>query len=330
MANSIEISGSTAVCRRCGIAYGKLKGFFPVSYAALYKGTGYLPYCKQCVEDMYVEYLKESGSPKDATRQMCRKLDLYWNDNVFDQTMQKNTPRSVFTTYMTKVNALSFSGKSYDDTLIEENAMWSFGSNKSEGKDIIAAETDNVSDEVVAFWGPGYTTEMYAELEQRLKYYRSKMPNNSANDMNTEMLLRQIAMMEIDINKARADGRSVDKMANSLSSLLSQLQKPKKDDVDSATSNTPFGVWIKRWEDQRPVPDIDESLKDVDGIIRYILTWFYGHLAKMFGIKNMYSKMYEDEIERYRVIRPEYSEEDDETMINDIFGEGDRNAIVEE
>lgn len=330
MANTIEISGSTAVCRRCGIAYGKLKGFFPVSYAALYKGTGYLPYCKQCVEDMYVDYLKESGSPKDATRQMCRKLDLYWSDKVFDQTMQKNTPRSVFTTYMTKVNALSFAGKSYDDTLKEEDSMWDFGGSEKTTCSELGIDADNIPDNVIAFWGPGYTPEMYTELEQRLQYYRSKMPEGSSQDMNTEMLLRQIAMIEIDINKARADGRPVDKMTNSLSSLLNALQKPKKDEVDSAAANTPFGVWNKRWEDQRPMPEIDENLKDVDGIKKYVLIWFYGHLSKMLGVKNSYSKMYEDEIAKYRVERPEYDDDDDETVINDIFGNGDNHDGYEE
>lgn len=328
MPNVIELGSSTAVCRRCGVAYGKLKGFFPVSYAALYKGSGYLPYCKQCVDDMYVEYLKECGNPKDATRQMCRKLDLYWSDKVFEQTMQKNTTRTVFTTYMTKVNTLTYSGKSYDDTLIEEGTLWPWNTGSvSADKD---EEAFTPGEDVISFWGPGYTPEMYKELEQRLRYYRSKMPTNSDPDMNTEMLLRQIAMMEIDINKARADGRPVDKMTNSLSSLLNALQKPKKDEVDSAAANTPFGVWIKRWEDQRPVPEIDEDLKDIDGIKKYILVWFYGHLSKMLGIKNSYSKMYDDEIAKYRVERPEYDDDDDETVINDIFGNGDSHDGYEE
>lgn len=289
MSNVIELSSSTSVCRRCGIAYGKLKGFFPVSYAALYKGSGYLPYCKQCIDDMYVGYLKECGNPKDATRQMCRKLDLYWSEKVFEQTMIKNTSRTVFSTYMTKINTIAYSGRSYDDTLIEEDSMWSWVTEDAK----VEGDKDDHNDDktlepdegVVAFWGPGYTPEMYAELEQRLQYYRSKMPEGSSQDMNTEMLLRQIAMIEIDINKARADGRPVDKMTNSLSSLLNALQKPKKDEVDSAAVNTPFGVWIKRWEDQRPIPEIDEDLKDIDGIKK-----IYSYLVLRASFKDAWRK----------------------------------------
>mgnify|MGYP003312541069 CR=1 FL=1 len=120
-------------------------------------------------------------------------------------------------------HTLTYSGKSYDDTLIEEGTLWPWNSGSvSADKDEEAFTPD---EDVISFWGPGYTPEMYKELEQRLRYYRSKMPTNSDPDMNTEMLLRQIAMMEIDINKARADGRPVDKMTNSLSSLLNSLQK---------------------------------------------------------------------------------------------------------
>lgn len=338
---SIELKSSSAVCRRCGIAYGQVKGFFPVSYSYLYKGSGYLPYCKKCVEDMYLEYLAVCKEPADAVRQMCRKLDLYWNQKIFDTAMKQNTSRSIMTSYFSKINSLNNAGKCYDDTLKEEGSLWDWGgsagsavsdsrvagsssaSGSSGGADADRSGDPPASPDIVAFWGPGYTSEMYAELEQRLQYYRSKMPeitDVSDMDMNTEMLLRQIAMMEIDINRARADGRPVDKMTSSLSSLLKELQKPKKDDVDSAAANTPFGVWIKRWEDQRPIPEPDEDLKDVDGIKKYILTWFYGHLARMLGIKNRYSKMYDDEIARYRVERPEYDNEDDETIMDSIFG----------
>lgn len=39
----------------------------------------------------------------------------------------------------------------------------------------------------------------------------------------------------------------------------------------------------------------------------------------MLGIKNTYCKLYEEEIERMRVIRPDLEEEDDEGLFNEIF-----------
>lgn len=41
----------------------------------------------------------------------------------------------------------------------------------------------------------------------------------------------------------------------------------------------------------------------------------------MLGIRNTYCKLYEDEIARRRIERPELEAEDDESVFNDIFGD---------
>ena len=63
-------------------------------------------------------------------------------------------------------------------------------------------------------------------------------------------------------------------------------------------------------------------MKDVNGIRKYVFTWM-GHLCKMLGLKNGYAKLYEDEIERLRVNRPEYDGDDDEAFMNRLFEEED-------
>lgn len=84
-----------------------------------------------------------------------------------------------------------------------------------------------------------------------------------------------------------------------------------------------FGEWIRKWENSRPIPEPDPELQDVDGIIKYIDIWFRGHLCKMLNIKNSRTKLYDDTIEQMRIERPEYEEDDDETMFENIFGGGD-------
>ena len=41
----------------------------------------------------------------------------------------------------------------------------------------------------------------------------------------------------------------------------------------------------------------------------------------MMGIKDGYTRLYEAEIERLRVERPEYDDEDDETLLIDSFAD---------
>lgn len=325
---AIEMSSDTAICSRCGKKYSRRKGYFPVSYAILHKGIGYVPVCKDCIDTMYNTYLAQCNNAKDAVRQMCRKLDLYWNESVYEVVARKSTTRSMMTQYIAKINTVSYAGKSYDDTLSENGTLWSFGENENSDTDYDDSNPQEdaiieTPDEIIAFWGSGYSDEMYRELEQRRQYWMSKFPDGTELDVGTEALIRQICSLELDINRDRIAGKSVDKSVNALNNLLGSANlKPtqQKADGDNAQENTPFGVWIRRWETQRPIPDPDPELEDVDGIIRYISIWFLGHLCKMLGIKNTYCRLYEEEIAKMRVDRPEYEDEDDETLFNDIFG----------
>ncbi len=332
---SIEMSSDRAICSRCGTAYSRRKGYFPVSYAILHKGIGHIPVCKDCIDNMYNSYLAQCNDAKSAVRQMCRKLDLYWSNSVYEVVSRKSTTRSMMTQYIAKINSVSYAGKSYDDTLSDEGTLWSFNTSLPEITNIdpiieeIVDESQNVNiddipEDVKAFWGSGYTPSMYMELEQRRSYWMSRFPPDVELDIGTEALIRQICSLELDINRDRAAGRSVDKSVTALNTLLGSANlKPvqkKQDENDTTLANTPLGVWLYRYENHRPLPEIDDDLKDTNRLMKYIFTWM-GHLCKMLGIKNTYSQMYDSEIARLRVEHPEYDGDDDETMVSDILSE---------
>jgi len=85
----------------------------------------------------------------------------------------------------------------------------------------------------------------------------------------------------------------------------------------------PLGVGIQKWENHRPLPATPKEKKDVNGVIKNITTWYLGHACRMAGIKNRYSKMYEDAMARYRVERPDLDDEDDETVLEIMLGDDD-------
>lgn len=328
---AIEVNASGTVCRKCGVAYGRLKGNFPISYAQLHKGVGYLPYCRSCVDSMYDAYLAECGDTKRAVRQMCRKLDLYWNEKSFEAVEKTTSNRSMMTGYIARVNGLKQAGKSYDDTLREENAMWEWNAtlgsepttqpvaHQHEAED--AVSVIEVPEDVIEFWGSDFEPEFVMKLDKRYKHWT----DGAELDKGSVSLYKQICILEEMINRDAAEGKPVDKNMNMLNTLLGSLnQKPvQKKEADSSSDNTTFGEWIRKWENLRPIPDPDPELRDVDGIVRYITVFFFGHLARMLGIKNAYSKLYDEEIAKLRVDRPEFDGDDDETMFNEIFSSGD-------
>ncbi|MBQ8559418.1 MAG: hypothetical protein IJ439_05475 [Tyzzerella sp.] len=329
---AIEVGSEKVICPKCGTAYGRRKGYFGVSYAELHKGLGYIPWCRDCVDKLYSSYLAQCNDVKIAVRQVCRKLDLYWNETVFENVMKKSSTQTVMTQYMAKLTGLTYAGKSYDDTLLEEGTLWIFNDtsvvqddNIPDAEEELLDDTEEyiASDEVMAFWGAGYTPSMYQELEQRRSYWMSRFPEDMELDIGTEALIRQICNLEIDINRDRVAGKSIDKSVNALNNLLGSASlKPnqKKEDADASLMNTPMGVWLYRFEQEKPLPEIDDDLKDVNRLKKYVFTWM-GHLCKMMGIKDGYTRLYEAEIERLRVERPEYEDEDDETLLIDSFAD---------
>lgn len=328
---AIEVNASSAICSKCGKSYGRRKGYFPVNYGLLYKGVGYVSVCKDCIDAMYNGYLSQCNNARDAVRQMCRKLDLYWSDKVYDIVERKSTTSTMMTSYIAKINTVSYSGKSYDDTLSEEGSLWNWGGHPVAEPESVrdnvqaGSEEMEIPEEVIAFWGDGYTPEMYASLEQRRSYWMSRFPADYELDIGTEAIIRQICSLELDINRDRAAGRAVDKSVNALNTLLGSASlKPaqKKGDADASIYSTPMGVWIDRFEYKRPIPD-DATGEEKTYFKKYILAWFGGHLSKMFGIKNANTKLYDEEIAKYRVCRPEFDDDSDDDMMYDILSDAE-------
>lgn len=328
---ALEMETDRVICSRCGKAYPRRKGNFKVSYAACHKGLGYLTICADCIDTMYNTYLAQCNNARDAVRQMCRKLDLYWNEIAFESIAKKSTTRTIMSQYIQRINTLTYAGKSYDDTLSNEGTLWSFSERPSsesmptvihQADDTEHSKLDDIPEDVIAFWGSGYTADMYLELEQRRSYWMSRLPEGTVIDIGTEALIRQICPLELDINRYRAAGRDVDKLVANLDKLIGSAGlKPgqkKQDDADTSLTNTPLGVWLYRYENKRPLPEVDEDLKDVNGIRKYVFTWM-GHLCKMLGLKNAYSQLYEDEIARLSVAKPEYDGDDDELLFNEAL-----------
>lgn len=323
-------------CTRCERSFTKQKSNVPGSQSPLWRNNnGYIPVCRHCVDEIYNHYKETLGDEKAAIRRICLKFDIYWSEKIYKMLVKTCTTNSRVLSYISKSNLYQFVGKTFDDTLDEEYAAeadktaWQLRQGDADsyvdGQDDPSIE--QIDQEVIDFWGPGMTPAMYMELEQRKVYWMSHLPAGVEVGIGLEALIRQICSMEVDINRDRAAGKSVDKAVGTLNTLIgSAMLKPsqKSDSSDSSLEKTPFGVWIKKWEDKRPIPEPDPDMKDVDGIVRYVEIWMKGHLSKMLGLKNAYSALYDKEIAKKRVERPEFDDEDDETFFSDVFGEEDQ------
>lgn len=322
-ANVDGVTYTKTYCCRCGLAYTRKKGFFSVSHSPMYRGSGYLTVCNTCVDDMY-DMLAQKLGAKEAMKRMCMKLDLYWSEDVYAAMERASGENSKVRNYIAKTNLVKYLNKTYDDTIEEELKATASApviqQNEYEFEAEDIEEKDPVPQEVVDFWGSDFSNDFLRKLDKRYKSWTCEFDEL---DKGSVALYKQICILEETINRDAAEGKPVDKYMNTLNTMLGSANlKPaqKKTEADAAIDNTPFGVWIDRWENKRPVPDPDPAFEDVDGIIRYITVWFYGHISHTLGIDNMYCRMYEEEIENMKIRRPDLSEEkSDDSLLSKIF-----------
>lgn len=317
-------------CCRCGRAYGRQKGYFPVSRSPMYRGSGHLPFCNECVDEMYEGYIHELGDARQAMRRLCMKLDLYWSDAIYNMAERSSGTNSRVRNYIGKTNIIRYIDKTFDDTIREEDRRIQRPQSEAEDPAVFgdAPETEedtpatNTPQEVIDFWGAGFTDEFYTELARRYQDWMSSVPDPDKLSHTERSLYKQICLLETNIARDSAKGKSIDKSVNTLNTLLGSMNlKPaqKREELDADLEKMPLGVGIQKWENMRPLPTTPEELRDTSGLVKNITTWFLGHACKMVGLRNSYCKLYEDAIAKYRVEFPEFSDEDDDTMLSDIF-----------
>ncbi|WP_099467751.1 hypothetical protein [Konateibacter massiliensis] len=300
-------------CPTCSTNYTKLDDNFPSSQSELYAGWNYhLPICKKCTDKLFEHYTTAYGGDEDAAiRRMCEKYDIYYSSSLLSASRKITKNRSRIHSYISKSNLTQYSGKTYDTTLDEERV---------EG---VIETLDDIKDskkaklKTVKFFGIGFDEDDYVFLEDE---YLDWTTRHECSTKSQEEVFKQICYAQLDILKAKREGLSTKDLTKTFQDLLAtaNLQPKQTKDNTLAEQNT-FGTLIRKWENEKPIPEPDPEWKDVDGIVKYITVYFLGHLCKMMGIKNTYSRMYEDEMEKYKVNKPEY-EDDDEALFDAVFG----------
>lgn len=283
--------------------------------------NGRLPICKSCIETNYKQYFKKykedgyANPERDAIRRICMAIDIYYSDVLFEKAKQnmENSQKefTVISAYLKIVKLNPYGKKTYDDTIAEENGL----NVKIEFKD----DESHVSDKTIAFFGNGFSAEDYTFLQ---KEYDDWTARHECNTKSQEEVFKQICFSQLRLLKAERSGVDT-KDLNTM--FLKQLEvaklQPKQNKGDTTSETQTFGTLIDKWENTRPIPEVDPELKDVDRIGLYLDVFFRGHLAKMMGLKNGLSNLYDRYMRKYTVSKPEINDDSEgEAVFDAIFG----------
>ena len=293
------------ICYRCGKVYAQQRGNFPVSHGHMFRGYGYLPWCNTCIDQLWEYYVNLFGDKVKALRRLCMIFDLYFNEKTLNIVVKTSGQRPWIRAYIAKVNTYNNIDRTFDDTLRDEEDEAKRKREQEIEDEVKAAEAgkaeteakaaedeapeEEVSEELVRFWGAGHDPATYRDLEIRMADWRTKYPDDYVFDGAEMALLKQVCNLEVSIARDMSAGKPIEKSVNALNTVLGSLNiKPvqKKEELGDDILNMPLGVGIQKWEETLPLPKMPEELIDQNDIIRNIHTWFYGHTCKMVGVKN--------------------------------------------
>ena len=161
-----------------------------------------------------------------------------------------------------------------------------------------------IDEELIHRFGPGFKPEEYDYLQTQ---YEDWLECYACDTKIQEELFKNICLAQLNIYKAqRSEGGDIAKATKAFNDLVLMANIAPKQQKNLLTEADTFGTLIERWEKEEPIPEPDPVWADVDGIKRYISTWFFGHLCKMFKKENDWAQMYEEELSPYTAHPPEY------------------------
>ena len=307
-------------CTCCGKPYSTQKGNFSISYSPLYAGNnGYVGICNSC-RDSYFGTVTDffTGNEEKSMDRICGIFDWYYEDSAVSSTRKISADRSRIGAYPSKMclNQTKDKGTTYLDTIRDrETETIDTVADIEELKD----SNSKVTQTTIKFFGLGFTENEYQWLQTQYKDWTAR---HECKTKAQEEIFKNLCIAQLNIQKAtQSSNGKVDAAMDTFQKLLGSANiKPNQTNDNALADQNTFGTLIQKWEVEKPIPEPDPEWKDVDGILKYISTWFLGHLCKMMGVKNSYSKLYETEMAKYKVDKPQY-EDDDEALFNNLFGD---------
>lgn len=313
-------------CLCCNKVYDSSE--FYDSDSEIYRSIGKIPYCKDCIENMYQDYLQKYKTfgykeiKRRSIERLCMTFNLYYKDSIFDSAIKafnEGSNATLVALYMKFVKLYQWRDKNYDNTIkdrydVDEksNPMPSFYKRDMKGREETIERATN-------FFGTGFSDDDYIFLQDQ---YDDWTTRHECQTKSQEEMFKQICFTQLELLKATRSGEDTkDLNATFLKQLEAAKLQPKQNSSETTSDSQTFGTLINKWENERPLPEIDEELRDVDKIGYYNEAIVRGHTCKMLGINNSYSKLYDKFMKEYSVNKPEYDDEDDSDVIFDaIFG----------
>ena len=310
------LDGNLYYCHCCNEFKSKDAFYNDSRYA-----SGLFPECKECLKKQACNYdkrTKEYTDNKEKTMEVFHKLNLPFLESEYEKQL-KNIEEKVgernrslaYLQLLVMVKTLDqYKNLRWKDSIFID----SIGQSEDE-----INENSRIIKAARKRFGNDYPLSDLFFLETQ---YEDWTQRYACESKAQELLFQRIVHTQLAIEKAQKAGRDTEKLDKSLQDLMgSNAIKPASNNANALTEAKTFGQLIQKWENETPIPTPEPEFQDVDKMGLWVDVFFKGHLARMMGIKNAFSALYEKFMSKYTVTKPQYNEDTDtETLFDQIFG----------
>lgn len=153
------------------------------------------------------------------------------------------------------------------------------------------------------YWGEEYVEDEYLFLISRYEDYCNAYDVDTPTFQN---IITQICQLELDIRKKRIKSVNTKDETKMIMDLMRTAGiAPSQEKASKTNENETFGVMVKRWENEKPVPEVLPEFKDIDNIEKYMRNNFLSPMLTSLEADNPYEEEYQEHVEKYGISEDE-------------------------
>lgn len=263
----VELTREKLTCLSCAKEYA-VSSFYSHRNPLINEKFGF---CKKCVK----KDVKEDQL--DTLYNFLRTMDIPYLKEYWTKAYEGST--ETIGTYLKNLNSL----KQNKDLRYSDSDDMTVKTTKVETA--IDYSDFNVTPSMIRRWGRNLELEDYIMLEEIFETFGGYQDDT---DSIQHGLLTNISKTQWMANKALEDGdhAKYEKMMNVLSKLMGDANiKPVqiKANAQEGAKMSSWGEWVLLIEEKEPVDEQDASFKDNSFVRRYITTFFFTQIKRIFG-----------------------------------------------
>ena len=256
-----KTEGVFIVCSRCGKPKSLTANFYK-SDRPEYAETGYCDVCKTCMKEIMIDE-KTGMIDRDAfENKVCYMLNLPFIPAVYNKILNNPlvTPSNFYAEYRKQITV----NRDYKDMKFSDSAE--FVNDEAGLLNKKEKAYDQVTEEMMEFWGRGFPAEYYIDVQKRFDKFMEfedldKMDYKKESDYKTlcQLERKKTEMMQAKDTKM-SDIKSVVDTISKLSEDLNIKALQKKND-ESDTGHYIIGLVAKYIEDVKlePIPKLEDT-----------------------------------------------------------------------